>query len=355
MSKTKHFPCGPSSLQRRFACPGSYQMEKDMPDVESVNAKGGTDLHAALAAMIVGPGREGDVSDFDAGALAFASGLARKLIEANPDCQVEIERFIDLAWIHPLIGGGTADLVLTEPMGRVLIVDWKFYYQKSKVPHPKDNLQTLAYACGLAREFEATRVEIMIVFPHEAHAVRHVWDYEYLIGDGARRLKAIADACDPQGDAKFSGPSLFTGPHCKYCKAIGVCPAMKHDADKLPVKVEPSALAGKDLGEWLDRAEIVEEYIGKLRQHAYAILTAGGVVPGWALKPGRSSRAIEATKETLRELMALAKKKKLKKESLYTVPELLSPAQLEKVLGKSDTLDGLIQVKPGNPKLTKGE
>ena len=47
-----HHPFGPSSLERRELCPGSWRLEKDLPPVETKDSIEGTELHKSIADLI---------------------------------------------------------------------------------------------------------------------------------------------------------------------------------------------------------------------------------------------------------------------------------------------------------------
>ncbi len=94
----------------------------------------------------------------------------------------------------------------------------------------------------------------------------------------------------------------------------------------------------------LNAADRLEEWIGRVREHAFNVLNQGGEVQGWKLVAKRSTRkwADEAT--------VTKKAKKCFGDKAFTTPELLSPAQMEKQIkiSKQFVADNTVSTSSGS-------
>ena len=138
---------------------------------------------------------------------------------------------------------------------------------------------------------------------------------------------------------------LTPGTWCKFCPAKGHCPALQAAAqeaaqvafdvvpvgelqDALPV---PEQLPIEVVAEMVGKLPILEEWARAMRARIENELNQGHKVPGFKLvmKRGKRVWAFE-DKQTVRFLEKMG----LQEEDIYREPELKSPAQLEKVVGR---------------------
>ena len=341
-----HHPCGPSSLHRRAACPGSMYAESELPDNAGDEARRGTRLHSTLSKMILAlPGAlvEGGADDAEeAEALQFCLDYhARRRAEA-PAASILLDQYIDLAWLHELIGGGTADAIHILPFESALVVDWKF--GRGDVSAASDNLQLMAYACAVARRYDVPKVQVDLV----QAATRRITSHTYTAADlqaAEIELRRIAAACNWM-------PIRNAGAHCKYCKALAMCPAAKEAVEGA---MKRDASHGSALAELMPLAELATTWAGEIKRRTHETLTAGGVVPGYGLVEGRGTRVwIDGAAEKL-NAAAVAMGKPV--GDCYEPQELRSPAQMEKLWGKAkavrEILEPLVMKKPGAPRVEK--
>lgn len=347
-----HSPLGPSSLERRKLCPGSYAMEKDLPEVTSDVSEDGTNLHLMVSAFLNGLMSEDttlDQAGDDSDAVLACIEYARQLRTAFPHSQEYIEERLDLTCIHPLCDKGTADLVMVRPFASAHVVDWKFGY--SWVPDARDNLQLAAYAIAAAEKHDLQSVTVHVVMPRKGVASKHTFTRDELRA-GAEYIGQIIKRC-----LSPFAPLLPSPAACKYCKAQAMCPALASLAAELPVCEEPNRLPNSEVARLLKASKPVRAWIGALEQHAFGVLMAGGQIPGYMLGLGRSTRDWkDGTSEAQLESIG----KSLGKDpAAVVVKELASPAQIEKSWGKAkkikEALEPLIIQKPGNPRLEEVE
>ena len=151
----------------------------------------------------------------------------------------------------------------------------------------------------------------------------------------------------------------LAGSHCQYCKAKMVCPAL------LSGKVSElhslaSSLAPSELKRMYDGLQPLAGIFGAIKAQILAVLNAGGDVPGFELKPGKNYRAwidgcspaelarvCELLQKTVDPFKALVK------------TELISPAQLEGIIGRSkaakEAIAPLVTTRRGEPSLARKE
>ncbi len=96
----------------------------------------------------------------------------------------------------------------------------------------------------------------------------------------------------------------------------------------LPTPQAIGALAPSNLGRTLSACMKIKAWISGVEKHAYSVLEKGDKVDGWKLVERRSTRYWLAPSVAAKEANA-----KFGNEA-FTAPELLSPAQLEKLAGK---------------------
>jgi CRISPR/Cas system-associated exonuclease Cas4 (RecB family) len=242
----QHHPFGPSALERRWRCPMSYHIEKDLPDVPSEEAEAGTDLHAQMRNLIE------SLKD-ESGALKMPDGIQVGTLpqpietmlvrlmdiysgyEAGswPDDRIFTEVQLPL----PEVTGdgeatyGTADCVILRP-DSVVVIDWKT--GRGETVDVCDNLQTAAYCVAAARKFGVDSATAYIVNPNFRQEPGFLFTREML--DYALRqiieIKEAGEECDRSPDPSKCVPGDI---QCKYCKAAlhGTCPAFRGIATEL--------------------------------------------------------------------------------------------------------------------------
>lgn len=340
----KHNLFSASAASRWLACPGSIQLSvKALPARESEYAAEGTKAHAILEALLKD---DLDVTmDVPAEMFEHASEAAKTIRAMQPPgAELYSETKCRLAWIHEDMGG-TTDAAIVEPYGKLIVVDFKY----GGIPvDPKDNPQLISYALAIAHEhdYEFTSVELVVIQPRaldvEENGAVKSWttDIETLKAWSVR-FKSAARA------AFANNPPTVAGEHCKYCPAATICPTLR-DKNLTEIQAEfdtesgdlalplPPIAASKaipNLGKILDACDRLETWIGAVRNHAYQVLETGGRVEGYKLVQKRSTR--KWVDETL---VARIVKKRFG-EAAFSAPELLSPAQLEKVIAKEFSKD----------------
>ena len=255
----KHFPCGPSTLERRAACPGSLEAEAGLPDTAGEDAAEGTRLHGMVAGWL----RSGVQGEFEIDADADGAAAVQFCIEyvrrqtVPPGLKPIIEQFVDLAWLHPLIGGGTVDFALVDPYGEGLVVDWKF--GRGTIPPAPRSLQLRAYALGIARQYDLRRVQIDLVQAKLQHITSDVID--------TSDLKLAAENLLRIAERTIGGPRI-AGPHCKYCRALAGC---LEAAYAVETATASKPVTASEIAAMMPKAALAQAWAGAIQQTAAAL------------------------------------------------------------------------------------
>jgi len=245
-----------SNLSRCLACPASYALPQT-PDEASESALRGTEIHAYLEQHV---NRDHDPSAAQ-GELELSDDTAEYVQRLDPTealqgrevvaaevtftytprtdkaAQLAKEVKVDYRNSEEFIGG-TADLVLKEPDGRWVILDWK---SGTNVEHPAENKQLLFFAtCLRAIYGKDTPVsgEIAFLDPitgkitlvRANYSVEATDAFKKALWAALEEMKR-AEGTLSRGQALTKG--LKTGPHCKYCPAFSLCPQQRHLAQSI--------------------------------------------------------------------------------------------------------------------------
>lgn len=371
---SKHDPNGPSKLNQREECPGSYRLETTTPtdvpewarlsmsaDDESESSARGTRLHEHIADCIrnnVAPtleGTPGDNPESDHAALMACWDVAQQLIvpigdKGSPLVLVEYRVALDHLGIP---GGGTIDLAIVNPGSGFTLVDWKFGF--SPVRDPAVNRQMQAYALGLANDYGCTHGKAMIVQP-SGLGVAPVRTAEYSPELLARILPSIKRIVD---DTQRVDAPLIPGDHCLYCKAKTGCPARKAQAEAVlarraqPILHTIAAMEPKNRLDYIEKMKLAKGWLeSSLVEIDEAILAGHLQVPGLVIGEGRKSRSWVNDYMATEAMTAAG----VPEERQYK-RTVISPAEAEKIAGKSKAtslkLKPAICVSPGKPRIVR--
>jgi hypothetical protein len=340
-------------------CLGSYNAEKDLPEAESEDARIGTEKHQWVANILCGEVTDGDVppdyaEDVET-CIRYVKGIHPGIME---DKAALVEEEVDLTWIDPLIGHGTADCFFIEPgTKKGHVIDWKF--GRGNVNAASENIQGWCYAAAFVNREGLESVTAHIVqAPLDRCSTAEIKgpDAQALIVEMRQLCRAVEKPWAPRAPGEEQ---------CRYCKAALTCPArfalipaqfiIDGKVENLPI---PTLIR---LAEAFEPAEAL---YGAIMKRLHAIAEVGGDVRPYALVPGRGKREWKDGAEAgLRaSVVEWAKKKDIEigppdalgviptrpmtpaeaVETLFQPKELLSPAGLEKVWGKSKPVAAVV-------------
>lgn len=352
---------GGSTAKQAEKCVGSICIAQHMPQEErsSEYANEGSMLHEAIAEVIGDNKDPNAMLGFKSHGItlteelmeekfwpyinAFDEYLAKTEEELDDTATIMVEQEVSFGKYMPDVFGSCD--VLVRVGDRVIVLDWKFGHGEVD---PKENAQLMFYAAAAARTghttglFEnASEVDLVIVQGGEAK----VWGTTFpQISAFERKLKKAYQRYlkwKPKVDKVVEthkgdwfdrlpeGLPLAEGGHCRWCKAKPLCPLMRGAVDRA-LKADLQTIDPAKLGLAVEQSYLLEQWIKDLRQLAETSLENGIAVPGLKLVAKRGRREWAKAEE---EILGAINDDALQPEELFR-HELLSPAQMEKVLKK---------------------
>ena len=258
---------------------------------------------------------------------------------------VLLEQRLDLTpWVPE--GFGTGDCIIIQG-NRLDVVDYKF--GKGVAVSAVDNSQMRLYALGALHEFgeiyDLHEVGMHIFQPRINNISVDVLKIDDLIfwGEGVKPIAKLA--AEGKGDH-------CAGEHCRFCPHAGSCPTLAGDCMKV-VNITGGKAAVPTLAPWmiadvLKQESMISAWLKAVKDRALTQMLNGEQIPGFKVVEGRGSREWDNADTVEAALYGAG----CRPVEYMTQPELLSPAAMEKALGKkkvAELVGALIVSKPGNP------
>jgi hypothetical protein len=327
---------GGSTAKRVIACPGSVKLVQQMPPRPSSRyADEGTLCHNIMEGVLAHEGQPEEFIGQTLGGVSVTAELietkirpaleALDLIDPGREMTYECEARVGFGDALPGVFG-SADLV--GRMGDTAIVlDWKFGDGVDVAV--EENPQAMFYAAAAMRTpkvawafKDATSIECIIVQPTAATPVKCWRTTPDRIRAFERQLfAAVKEALEPD-------PSMQSGDHCRWCAAKPVCPLLTGAVDRAR-RTSLQNIDAARLGEMLEQAPLIENYLAEVRALAQHMLEEGVPVPGFKLVQKRANRQWVSADEAKAALSRLGLD-----DTELTETKLVSPAQAEKALKK---------------------
>ena len=305
-----HAKRSPSHAAIWSVCTASLEAEAGIPDKGSAYAAEGTLAHAIAELKVLKKFTPMSLTEYKnkLGALkadplyqpemdgytdAYVDEIA-KICHAFPSKPyVVAEKRLGMNHIVPDCFG-TADCIVI--CGDALHV-FDFKYGKGVSVSADHNPQMRLYALGAVQEYAPLFGEPKTVTTHIIQPRLDNFDSEEMLlteltgwGDDLKRKIE---------DTTIYGTEYVPGEHCRFCKAKSICRAR---AEALLTLEEPKArteqgetLTDAEIGDVLQRAIALENWVKGLEEYAQDKLLQGGEIPGWKLVEGRSVRTITDT------------------------------------------------------------
>lgn len=366
-----HAKLSPSSAARWLHCTAAPTLEADFKESYSEYAEEGTAAHAyaevslalrlgqltpgeakkktkALDASYAEKWRTGDFDSHVEAYVDYIYGRVQDLAKLHGSCRADLEQRLDIsAYVPECWGTGDAVLMAGDTLH---VCDLKF--GRGVAVSAEKNEQLLLYGLGAylkyAPVYDFSNVCLTIVQPR----LGNVSNYEVKV---KHLLQWAETVVKPAAKKAFSGEKVSYCPSektCRWCRAKAVCRA-RADANMELAKhdfASPDTLSHGEIAALLPKIKELIAWGGDVQD--YALEQArdhGAVFPGYKLVAGRSAR-IFSDPEMAEKLLVGT----FGHEDLYTTPELLSLAKLEKKLGKkkfADEVGQLVVKTEGKPTL----
>lgn len=364
---SEHALISPSAAKRWIACPGSVRLTEDFPDRGSKYAEEGTFAHsvcetllrhyvekiapsrkkAELAALKANKWYSDELMEYCKIYVDLVKATYKDALKKDPSAVLDIEVKLDLGNFIP-DGFGTADAVIIYN-DTICVFDFK--YGRGVRVDAKENPQMRIYAGGALVAyhdlFDIKRVITTIVQPRVENGISS----EEISAD--ELLKYCAGVIWPAADAAYRGVKEFRpGDHCRFCPANGQCAAQLEENKAMVQKMfapEPMLMTEEQIVEVLTNAPQIEKWLKAVKDYALDAALGGIEFPGMKLVAGRSTRSYSDEEALLNRLHDAGVE-----DALIYERNLLSPAKLEKLLGKKGyaaIAAPYVTVSPGKPTL----
>ena len=358
-SGVKHAKLSPSSAKRWYACPGSVYLTAGLPSSPtSIHAAEGTLAHKLCEWLVNGDedelsimGKIGQTMEQDGftieitdemvnAALVYLDTITKdkkEMESSDKPAPVELKTEMRVKAFPGV--WGTCDCILYRRGDRLIVYDFK--YGKGVAVSPEDNPQLSIYALGAMNDdsvgFAFNSVEVVIVQPRAGGVKRAVLDVKAAKKSFADALTRVEDPLAP----------TVAGEWCRWCPAASVCGSLKGKAQEAakadfalaPAPVSAVGMTNEQMGKALAWEGVVTTYFSSLREAVRAKLEAGEEVPGWKLVAGRSIRKWVDEAKVVKEYEDLLGDRLWEKK-------LVSPARLEKIVGKGVLEEKGLTMKP---------
>ena len=350
MPGATHSSISASSCERWWNCPASVQLSVGLPNRQSIYAAEGTAAHSLAERILRGTLQwkdavlmEGQVireGQFDVevtremidGAREYADMV--KSIRVGMAGELHIEKRLALKSVDPRAFGYLDAGIVSGT--KIAVCDYK--YGKGHAVEVVGNKQMMYYALGLA-ETAATwpeEVQLWIIQPRAKHSGGRSRSWTMT---GMDLFDFATELREKISETRAENPKIQCGEWCTFCNAKAVCPAMRDKAKEVamvefaaaPVEPKlPELLTETELGLVLNHMDVLSEWLNAVKEHAKGLLKSGVPLAGWKMVRGKKSRAWSSEDEIKTVFEPVLG------DALYEPKKLLSPAKLEKVIGKKE-------------------
>jgi hypothetical protein len=271
-----------------------------------------------------------EVTEEMAGAVqVYLDAVRGDLGDPSPEVELLIEHQFDLSRLHPGMFGTCDAVIIYKHAGLIRVFDYK--HGQGVPVEVKDNPQLMYYALGalLTITHPVTEVEMVVVQPRCSHRDGPVRRHRI---PAIELLDFSTDLIEYAKATEAPDAPLVPGDHCRFCPAAATCPALERQAAEAftasLVEAEPKTFDGARLADWLGKLDVIEGWCKAIREAAYAEASAGHTIPGFKLVQKEGRRAWLDAQEVEKWIRKHAPEAQV---LMYASPELLSPAQMQKL------------------------
>ena len=353
-----------SAASRYAACLGSWELERQVAEVESTaDAATGNRIHSALALEPVS-----NLTTDEAYIIERCQQQELELVKQvfatsteEPQAFRE-KRLWSLKFDGSKLWSGKPDVVYVSGTS-ALIIDYKS--GRGSVENAAENLQLRCLVALLDESWGFTMDEITVAIIQPLVGPPSVASYELgdLI-DAVRESQSLMAAVMQPDQPRTPSESA-----CKYCKGKPYCSEARELAVTGPIVNAPegitpdaiaSTLTSSHLAQFLNRAAQAEAVIEACKSEARRRLSEGEIVEGWTLKEGSVRESITNSEQVASRFLELGTYEQLSsaitlnKTKLKEAVKLATGFKGQQLTAKLDALlDGCTESKTGQQILTK--
>ena len=348
-----------SSSHRWLACPPSAVASEAYPEQDTDFTREGTLAHevaeyvasltnlagAQITAILLRNGQEVDQEMSDC-AIAYRDYIQE--LKHSDDAIVLLERKVDFS---PWVPGGFGTCVCIIIQDDVLtIIDYK--YGQGVPVSAVDNPQLKLYALGALNDYgfavDVKEVEMHIFQPR----INNVSSFKISVAD----LIAWADeTVKPTAEKAAQGKGKYQeGTHCTFCPHAGRCRklsnACKEFVETHDLRVAVPILTPFEMAEVLQMEPLINLWLRRIKAQALDSMLNGTEIPGYKVVEGKLGNRKWSNEVDVFNVLTGAGYDRQD----ITETKLLSPAAMDKVLGKkkvAELLPRFIERAPGSPTL----
>lgn len=348
-STREHALLSASSAHRWLACPPSAVASEGYPEQDTEFTREGTKAHEVAELYARGEHLDGPTDEVTQEMIDCAERYAAYILECITDDKSAIvltEQRVDFSpWVPD--GFGTADCIIIQ--GTTMdVIDYKYGVgvSVSAVGNPQEMLYGLGALNDFGIAYDVETIRLHIFQPRINNISVDEMPVDELTAWGDKVVKPTAAKA-----AKGKG-TYKEGAHCKFCPHAGRCrqltKACTMFVETHNLRVGVPVLAPHEVAEVLQKEPLITLWLKKVKAQALSDLLDGQEVPGWKVVEGKLGNR-KWTDEA-----AVAERLRAEGYQLGEITEtkLLSPAQMDKALGKkkvAELLDGMIDRSPGAP------
>lgn len=357
----QHALLSASSAHRWLECPPSAVAAEAYEDQGSEFAAEGTLAHE-VAEFIAGNLIDVEAHDNwvdDLRMFTGNPGVTKEMVEhansyrdyileriKSKDAVMLTEQRVDFSdWVPD--GFGTCDCILIEG-DTLTIIDYKYGVgvPVSAVNNPQMRLYALGALHDFGFAYDIEKVEMHIFQPRIDNISDDSMTADELLAWGEKEVKPVAQKA-AKGKGKYNA-----GAHCKFCPHAGRCRTLASTCTEYVethgMRVKVPVLAPHEVAEALQMEPLISLWLKRVKAQAMDTLMDGGEVPGFKLVEGKLGNRKWSDELQVAEVL---QKEGYSAED-FTETRLLSPAALDKVIGKkkaAELLAGYIDRAPGAP------
>ena len=330
----------PSAAHRWLNCTASPRFlaehEAELPKRDTEWSTEGTLAHEIAEKMLLGQPWSCDpvMAEHVQG---YVDRVKANLATAREGATLHVETKVPLFYMPERVGR-IDTTVMDKVDSRIIVRDLK--YGEGVMVDAENNEQQAIYAESFIRDqwpdMPADGMVRIVIDQPRARDGDTVKDWVLTRSELSlfcARIGAVARKIIADEDTQFA-----PGSACRFCEAKGICPARGNQAlAVLPEETTmqlgglppPEGLTEDQMRRIVEAKDQLTDWLDSVEAHVFARLTEGKEFPGFKLVEGRANRQWADEAEAAKKLRSF-----LPKDTLWSAPTFLTPAQAEKALKK---------------------